>query len=38
MLKTDGAPAKNQTAITVSVIAHPAEDVGRKGIIGRPYR
>src|SRR3989442_15187815 len=34
----DGAPAKHQTAITTSQMAHPAEDVGRNGTIGFPNR
>jgi hypothetical protein len=33
---TEGALAKNQTEITASVIAHPAEGFERNGIIGAP--
>jgi hypothetical protein len=32
----DGAPARNQTAISESKIMQPKEDVRRKGQIGYP--
>jgi hypothetical protein len=36
MSNIEGALAKNQTAITASVMAHPAEEFERNGIIGAP--
>ena len=35
-VRTDGAPAKNQIANSVSVMAQPAEEFGIKGSIGCP--
>src|SRR5262245_47119558 len=32
----EGAPARNQTAMSVSRMKHPNEDVGRNGQIGFP--
>jgi len=36
MSNIEGALAKNQTAIMASVMAHPAEEFERNGIIGAP--
>jgi hypothetical protein len=33
---TEGASAKNQIAMSASVMAHPAEDSGANGTIGLP--
>ena len=34
----EGAPARNQSAMTASKIMHPNDDVGMKGQIGLPQR
>ncbi len=34
----EGAPARNQNAMTASKIMHPNDDVGMKGQIGLPQR